>query len=318
MEYFWAKNTKDLINEIKNEIGEENLKKISEKKPVIHFFYSLRQWFFLIFATYFLIKTENIFLILFFSAFSGLAIFNFLTLLHEALHNLIFKKKNQFLNDFLSILYSLPTTISPTQFTRWHLDHHAQLGSEVEDPKRHQLAPKKNSRLLKILYFTPALFFIYFNAQRKENKKYPENILKKIKKERLFFIFLHIIFVFLLIYFGNFYTFLKAYFLPLFIFFPLFFGINRMGQHYARSSEEPIGWTTFIPGSFFWDFLFLKSNYHLEHHLLPMVPFYNLKKLQKLLLNFYEKKKMISYNFLELFYLFIFKNKEIYTIWKKV
>lgn len=316
MEYFWAKNTKELIEELKRELGEENLKKLSEKRPFVHFFYSLRQWFFLILSTYFLIRTENIFLILFFSSFSGLAIFNFLTLLHEALHNLIFKKKRPFLNNLMANLYSLPTTISPTQFTRWHLDHHAQLGSEMEDPKRDKLAPKKNSRLLKILYFTPALFFIYFQAQRKENKKYPEDIQYKIKKERLIFIFIHLIFIFILLHFGNFSIFFKAYFLPLFIFFPIFFGVNRMGQHYARSSDEPLGWTTFIPGSFFWDFLFLKSNYHLEHHLFPMVPFYNLKKLQNLLLNYYKRKNLIPYNFMELFYLFIFKNRQVYTIWK--
>lgn len=316
MEYFWAKSTKELIIDLKKELGEERLKKLSEKKPLIHFFYSFRQWIFFILSTYFLIKTENIFLIIFFSAFSGLAIFNFLTLLHEALHNLIFKKKRDFLNNLMANLYSLPTTISPTQFTKWHLDHHAQLGSELEDPKRDKLAPKKNSRLLKILYFTPFLFFIYFDAQRKENKKYPDNVQNKIKKERLFFIFIHLIFISLLLYFGGLFVFFKAYFLPLFVFFPIFFGINRMGQHYARSSKEPLGWTTFIPGSPLWDFLFLKSNYHLEHHLFPMVPFYNLKKLQKLLFNFYEKNNLISYNFLELFYLFIFKNRQVYTIWK--
>lgn len=316
MEYFWAKNSQNLIEEAKKELGEEKLTKLSQKKPLIHFFYGIRQFIFLSLSTYILIKTENIFLILFISAFSGLAIFNSLTLLHEALHNLIFKKRRPFLNNLLSYIYSFPTTISSTQFTNWHLDHHSQLGSETEDPKRHKLAPKKNSRILKVLYFTPILFFIYFNAQRKENKKYPENIQKKIKIERFIFIFIHIIFIFLLFYSGNFYTFLKAYFLPLFIFFPIFFGLNRMGQHYARSSDGPLGWTTFIPGSFFWDFLFLKSNYHLEHHLFPMVPFYNLPKLQKELLNFYKKKNLISYNFLELFYLFIFKNKIVYTIWK--
>lgn len=316
MEYFWAKSAKTLIEELKKEVREENLEKLKEKKPLIHLIYSLRQWLFLIFSTYILIKTNNLFLILFFSAFSGLAIFNFLTLLHEALHNLIFEKNRPFLNKIFLFLYSFPTTISPTQFTKWHLDHHSQLGSETEDPKRDKLAPKKNSRILKLFYFTPLLFFIYFNAQRKENKKYPLKIQKKIKIERFLFIFIHILINLFLFYSGGFFLWFKVYFLPLFIFFPLFFGINRLGQHYARSSNEPIGWTTFIPGSFFWDFLFLKSNYHLEHHLFPMVPFYNLPKLQKLLLPFYEKKNLISYNFMELIYLFIFKNKEVYKIWK--
>jgi len=316
MEYFWANNTKSLIDELKEEIGIENLTYLKEKKPSIHLAYSARQWIFLIISLYFLFKTNNIFIILLFSSFSGLTIFNFLTLLHEALHNLIFKKNKPFLNNLFMILYSLPTTISPTQFTKWHLDHHSQLGSDVEDPKRDKLAPKKNSRVLKLLYFTPALFFIYFNAQKKENKKYPIKVQKKIKIERSLFISIHLLINILIFYKGGLFLWFKVYFLPLFIFFPLFFGLNRMGQHYARSSNEPIGWTTFIPGSFFWDFLFLKSNYHLEHHLFPMVPFYNLPKLQRFLLPSYKKRGIIPYNFIELFYLFIFKNKMVYTIWK--
>ncbi len=316
METYWGINAKGIIDEIYKELGEENLKILKEKKPFLHFFYSIRQFVFLFLSLYILFKTNNLFLIIFFSAFSGLTIFNFLTLLHEVLHNLVFKKQRIFLSKFLAYLYSFWTTISPTQFTKWHLDHHSQLGSTTEDPKRHHLAPKKRSRILKLLYFTPALFYIYFKASKEENKRYPKKVLKKIKKERIFFLIIHIIIQPLIFYSGGFILWIKIYFLPLFIFFPISFGLNRMGQHYARSSESPLGWTTFIKGSIFWDFIFLKSNYHLEHHLLPTVPFYNLPKLQRNLLNFYEKNKLMSYNFLELFYLFIFLNKEPYKVWK--
>ncbi len=316
MESYWGISAKNILGEIYKELGEENLKILKEKRSFLHFAYSIRQFVFLFLSLYILLKTNNLWFIIFFSAFSGLAIFNFLTLLHEVLHNLVFKKQRIFLSKVLAYLYSFWTTISPTQFTKWHLDHHSQLGSPTEDPKRHHLAPKKNSRILKLLYFTPALFYIYFKATKEENKRYPEKVLKKIKHERAFFLILHIIIQILIFYLRGFFLWIKIYFLPLFIFFPLWFGLNRMGQHYARSGESPLGWTTFILGSPFWDFIFLKSNYHLEHHLLPMVPFYNLPKLQRNLLNFYEKNKLISYNFLELFFLFIFLNKEPYKVWK--
>ena len=48
------------------------------------------------------------------------------------------------------------------------LDHHAELGSDVGDPKRHHLSPKRNARWFKLLYATPALFPIYFRAARRE------------------------------------------------------------------------------------------------------------------------------------------------------
>ena len=47
--------------------------------------------------------------------------------------------------------------ISASQFTRWHLDHHDNLGSWEDDPKRRWLSPKRNARWFKLLYCTPAL-----------------------------------------------------------------------------------------------------------------------------------------------------------------
>ena len=68
----------------------------------------------------------------------------------------------------LALAYAIPSGISASQFTRWHLDHHAELGSSEDDPKRHYLSPKINARWYKLLYATPALFPIYFRAARKE------------------------------------------------------------------------------------------------------------------------------------------------------
>ena len=66
-----------------------------------------------------------------------------------------------------------PSGISASQFTRWHLDHHNELGSATDDPKRFHLSPKRNARWYKLLYFTPALFPIYFRAARAEAQGYP-------------------------------------------------------------------------------------------------------------------------------------------------
>ena len=63
--------------------------------------------------------------------------------------------------------------ISASQFTRWHLDHHDNLGSWEDDPKRHWLSPKRNARWFKLLYCTPALIPIYFRAAASEARSYP-------------------------------------------------------------------------------------------------------------------------------------------------
>jgi len=93
---------------------------------------------------------------------------------------------------FLGILYAVPSGISALQFTRWHLTHHAELGDEVADPKRHYLSPKINKPWYKLLYFTPALFPIYFRAARRETASYPETLRSRIAWERRGTILFHV------------------------------------------------------------------------------------------------------------------------------
>ena len=47
--------------------------------------------------------------------------------------------------------------------------------------------------------------------------------------------------------------------------------------------SDPAKWSTLMRASWFWDHAFLFSNYHLEHHYFPRVPFYNLPRLHRLL-----------------------------------
>ena len=178
----------------------------------------------------------------------------------------------------------MPSGISASQFTRWHLDHHAELGSDEDDPKRHHLSPKINARWFKLLYCSPALFPIYFRAARKESATYPAALQRQIAFERkrvdrcasqrpradldasrggaaaL-----------------------RAYVIPVFFVFPIAFMLNRLGQHYDIDPTDPAKWGTLMRGHWFWDFAFLNSNYHLEHHYFAGVPFYRLPALQRAL-----------------------------------
>src|SRR5690606_33004566 len=115
----------------------------------------------------------------------GFTVFNFSVLLHEVVHHAIFRRRRPKLERFLGLLYAVPSGLSASQFTRWHLDHHAELGSEEDDPKRHHLSPKVNARRYKLLYATPALFPIYFRAARREAATYPVDLQRRIRRERL-------------------------------------------------------------------------------------------------------------------------------------
>jgi fatty acid desaturase len=213
------------------------------------------------------------------------------------------------------LLYATPSGISASQFTRWHLDHHAELGSDEDDPKRHHLSPKVNKRWFKLLYATPALFPIYFRAARKETATYPDDLRRTIGRERKASIAFHLLAIAVLWYAFGFYTALRASIIPVFFIFPIAFTLNRLGQHYDIDPNDPAKWGTLMKGSWFWDFAYLNSNYHLEHHYFPGVPFYHLPALQRALVPFYERKRMRWLTYGRLVYGWIVENQKPHTDW---
>lgn len=246
---------------------------------------------------------------------AGFAVFNFTVLLHEVVHKTVLEEQNPRINRILGLAYAIPSGIAASQFTRWHLDHHAGLGSDLEDPKRHYLSPKINARWLKILYFTPALFFIYFRAAKLESAGYEPELRTKIAGERRVTILFHLTILAALWFFAGFDVALRAYIVPIFFVFPVAFALNRLGQHYDIDPNDPAKWSTFVKGSWFWDVAYLCSNYHLEHHYFPSVPLYNLPKLQKLLTPFYERHGLVPRTYGQLFWRYIVLNRKPHTNW---
>jgi fatty acid desaturase len=250
-----------------------------------------------------------------FALLAGFAVFDFTVLLHEVVHRTVVGEKNDGLYRFLGLLYAMPSGISASQFTKWHLDHHASLGSEDEDPKRHWLSPKRNVRWLKALYFTPALFPIYFRAAAKETASYPPELQKRIARERLATIALQLGVLAAIAAIGGWYIAWKLYIVPIFFVFPIAFALNRLGQHYDIDPDDPAKWATLVKGSWFWDAIYLFSNYHLEHHYFPSVPFYNLPRLQKLLGPFYEKHGVSPHGYGELVWKWLVLNRKPHSNW---
>ncbi len=76
---------------------------------------------------------------------------------------------------------------------------------------------------------------------------------------------------------------------PYFLVFPIAFALNRLGQHYAIDPTDPAKWGTILKPSRFWDFWYLYSAYHLEHHYFTAVPLYNLRRLHFALRPFFDE-----------------------------
>src|SRR5205085_8426536 len=106
---------------------------------------------------------------------------------------------------------------------------------------------------------------------------------------------------------------LRAYVIPVFFVFPIAFMLNRLGQHYDIDPADPTKWSTLLRGHWFWDFAFLNSNYHLEHHYFAGVPFYRLPALQRALAPFYGRHHMRWQNYSGLVYGWLVENRKPHT-----
>jgi len=315
MSGYYSQHATALRAELGRAISRDQMRALHAKSPAWHLIIAARQFAIVALATWGLIRFDEWYIWIPLAFVQGFTVFNFTVLLHEVLHHNVFERRHALAERVLGLAYAIPSGISASQFTRWHLDHHAELGSTEDDPKRHHLSPKINARWYKLLYATPALFPIYFRAAAKENATYSADLRATIAWERKAAIAFHLVSIALLWYFFGGAAALRAHVIPVFGIFPIAFTLNRLGQHYDIDPNDPAKWGTLMKSSWFWNFAFLNSNFHLEHHYFPGVPFYRLPALQRELKPFYATKGMHWQTYRGLIYGWIVLNKVPHTDW---
>lgn len=286
------------------------------RQPARHAAVALRQFALLGLATWALVRATHPAIWMPLAVVQGFTVFNFTVLLHEVVHHAVFARRRPRLERLLGFAYAIPSGISASQFTRWHLDHHAELGSPDDDPKRRHLSPKINARWLKLLYCTPALFPIYFRAARREAATYEAPLRRTIARERWVSIAFHLAALASLAWWFGWGAAARAYVVPVFFVFPVAFTLNRLGQHYSIDPSDPAGWSTLVRGHWFWDLAFLNSNYHLEHHYFPGVPFYRLPEVQQALTPYYARKGLPWRGYGQLLRGWLVENQAPHTKWR--
>ncbi|HET7712116.1 MAG TPA: fatty acid desaturase [Thermoanaerobaculia bacterium] len=313
----YAEHATQLKRDLVAEIPPAELRELHRRRPLFHALVAAANLAALVGAAAGIVRFSSWYFWLPCAFVAGFAVFNFTVLLHEVVHRVIAENAGDGTHRVLGFLYAVPSGISASQFTRWHLDHHANLGSDLDDPKRHHLSPKRNARWVKLLYFTPALFPIYFRAAAKETATYPPALRRIIALERALTILFQLSILFAIAAVGGWWLAWKLYLVPIFFVFPIAFALNRLGQHYDIDPDDPAKWSTLIKGSWFWDSVYLFSNYHLEHHYFPGVPFYNLPKLQRRLLGFYEARGMKPRGYGELLWGWLVRNRKPHSKWEE-
>ena len=305
----------DLKQRLAAEIPREELRDMHRVQPWRHFAVVARHLALVVACGWALWQTRYPWVWPFAAVIQGFNVLGFLILVHEQVHKAIFVKSRPRLEYLLGLLYALPTGISLSQFTRWHLDHHNELGHPEDDPKRAHLSPKRNSRWTKMLYMTPALFVIYARASRSEAATYPADLQRKIQRERLITALVHLAFAGWLATTAGGWVLLRVYVIPLFFCFPPVFVLNRLGQHYDIDPSDPAKWSTRVDGNPIWRTLFLWSNLHAEHHYYQRVPFYNLTRLNRRLRAFYERIGHRDHTYRGMLWGWLVENREAHTDW---
>ena len=312
---YYAQASAELRRALSHALPKDEIRRLHERRPWMHFAILTWQFGLLGVATWGLWRFERPWIWIPLAVVQGFTIFNFTVLLHEVVHDAVFRGKRTVGNRWLGYLYAFPSGISATQFTRWHLDHHAELGNPEDDPKRHHLSPKVNRRWYKALYFTPALFVLYFRAAARETASYAAPLRRRIAVERALTVLFQLGIMAAVFAAGDVAVLARVYLVPVFLVFPVAFVLNRLGQHYDIDPADPAKWSTLVKSSWFWNVAFLCSNFHLEHHYFPRVPFYNLPRLHRALRPFYESKGMVARGYGELLWHWLVLNRAPHTDW---
>jgi len=314
--HHYARNIGDLKQQLKSAVDVDALRDLHRVRPARHFVVVARLVGLVLLCGWALWQTRWPWLWVPAALLQGFNILGTVILLHEQVHEAIFRRSRPRLNRLLGLLYAMPSGISATQFRTWHLDHHQELGSNRDDPKRAHLSPKKNTRLVKLLYWTPALFLIYARGSRDEAATYPDSEQRIIRRERLGNVAFHLALIAGLLAAGGGWV-LRVHVIPLFLMFPMAFSLNRLGQHYDIDPDDPAAWSTLVNGNPLWHFVFLWSNFHLEHHYYPRVPFYNLTALNERLQPFFRERGMRNRTYREILWGWFVLNRKPHSNWRQ-
>jgi fatty acid desaturase len=311
----YAPHGRNVARVLKEYVSTEEVRALHRPRPAAHFAVVARHLALFMLTAAGLWRLHQPWLWIPLALLQGFNILGFIILLHEWVHDAIFGNPHPRWMRALGLLYALPSSISASQFARWHMDHHYELGSTEHDPKRAHLTPKIVTRWYKALYLTPALFVIYMRAAAREARSYPPALQRRIATERSLNVVLHLGLAAGLWAAGGFGLSGRVYLAPLLLAFPVAFTVNRLGQHYDIEPNDPLQWSTLVRSQAAWNFLFLWSNFHLEHHYFPRVPCYRLPALHRKLAPLYRDRGMRYRGMGEILWQWFARNRTPHTNW---
>jgi fatty acid desaturase len=207
----------------------------------------------------------------------GVAINSCGILIHDGLHGLL--AKNPRANHAFSFLVGAPILMAPTAYEITHQNHHYALGRKLDYGTYRQHT--RNPMVVWAAYFLQLLFgsvlyvlLIPVLAWRSSSRR--EKVIVFAE-----YLLLAAIYTVLIANIST-ETLLRFWLYPLLV-MSVFTNIRGLASHALGDVEDIFLSSRTVSSSRLVAFLFLNENYHLEHHIFPRVPSYNLASMHALI-----------------------------------
>lgn len=279
-----------------------NLEKLLTKcnrLPTIHLLIRISYHIFFIYLSFWFYLNYSLYLAIIFALPNWVvfSFFGFTGLSHELFHLTVFTNKK--INVFLCYTLMLLVWENYSFFKVTHWKHH-QITLDKNDPEPLFKGKISVFYLFQLITFDFKSFFNRiiiliknaFGIVPVYNIQFSKIEISKIKINS------RVILLYILFSFG-FFIYYKLYPLIFLItlapFFITFFNkILAFAQHYGLKSLEKNDFyynSRTVILNFYWRFFYSSMNYHVEHHINPMIPYYNLHKFHRIIK---EEKKYIN------------------------
>ena len=206
----------------------------------------------------------------------ALALHVFALLLHDGVHHTLLRDRRA--NRWIAVLLGACAFISFSAYQCLHERHHVFLGDPRDPDDYHNYSGDR--RLIWLMHYVRLLFgsFLYillipFVVARRANPR---------EKQRVVVEYAVLSVIYAALWIGVPHAVLVHCWLIPFVPAGLMFNIRSLAAHGIGDTSDPFLASRSIDAGPVVAFLFRNENFHLEHHLFPEVPSYNLKTLHRL------------------------------------
>ena len=297
-------NDYDLQKEFRSFIGHEKLlflKKVNNQKAILGL---ISQYSIIIATILIALKINQLYFYIFAIMIIGSRQHAIAYYMHDAAHKIFLTDKK--INDFFGeYLMAFPLFISMHAYRATHLKHHRYTNTK-EDPDwifkegdKEWAFPMTKLQIFFILIKSLMGFDLIrmFKIIIKSNQSpFSKNKLENPKNKIRVFLYFFISFIFTIA--NLWWYFIIFWIIPVLTYFAFIYRLRIIAEHSATSNNHLLSKTrTTIPNLF--DKIFIapvNMSYHLEHHIFPNIPSYNLRKLHSIIMknDVYKRKATIT------------------------